>query len=157
MTDKFDESYRPKNPIYPGPRLPSPGNQDNEQFEGDQEDRVSRYQRERDEALVAFGEAGADVGQLEFQLDEAVERESKAEDERDEARPKAAALREALAFYADPESYHAIGFLADRPCGAFADDFSEDHGDEYYNRPMPGKAAREALWAHLRPHIGDKG
>ncbi len=130
MTDKFDKSYRPKNPIYPGPRLPSPGNQDNEQFEGDQEDRVSRYQRERDEAraeaavlreaagglldcpihsgdwehrrrlgnlisnpspavarmLAAVEVAEADVRQLEFQLDEAVERELKTEDDLTDAR-----------------------------------------------------------------------
>lgn len=54
-------------------------------------------------------------------------------------------LREALTFYADPETYDAIMFIADPPCGEFADDFSEDHGDPYYNRAMPGKHAREAL------------
>ena len=48
----------------------------------------------------------------------------------------------ALAFYADPESYHAISFLPDRPAGAFADDFSFD---EEYNRDMPGKLARNIL------------
>lgn len=56
-------------------------------------------------------------------------------------------LREVVHFYADPQSYHAIAFFVDRPAGSFADDFSEDdetraHG---YNRPMPGKLAREAL------------
>lgn len=52
---------------------------------------------------------------------------------------------EALDFYADPENYHAISFLLDRPCGGFADDFSEDHGHGDYERPMPGKLAREVL------------
>jgi hypothetical protein len=54
-------------------------------------------------------------------------------------------LREALVMYADPESYHAIAFYFDRPCGEFADDFSEDHGNSFYQRPMPGARARAAL------------
>jgi hypothetical protein len=54
-------------------------------------------------------------------------------------------LREALEFYADPETYHAIAFLEERPCGNFMDDFSEDHGHEDYDRAMPGKLARAAL------------
>lgn len=54
-------------------------------------------------------------------------------------------LRSALAFYADPGNYHGIRFWQDRPAGAFADDFSEDHGDDFYDRPMPGKLARKAL------------
>lgn len=52
---------------------------------------------------------------------------------------------EALDFYADPENYHAISFLMDRPCGGFADDFSEDHGHPDYDRPMPGALARKTL------------
>lgn len=55
-------------------------------------------------------------------------------------------LREALEFYADPETYHAITFMIDPPCGGFEDDFDEDHGDEFYDRPMPGKRARAALY-----------
>lgn len=54
-------------------------------------------------------------------------------------------LRAALEFYADPQSYHAIAFLVDRPAGGFADDFDDEHGDEFYERPMPGKTARRAL------------
>lgn len=54
---------------------------------------------------------------------------------------------EALAFYADPESYHGIMIMVDRPAGEFADDLSEDHGHEGYDRPMPGKRARKALAA----------
>ena len=53
-------------------------------------------------------------------------------------------LREALEFYANPENYHAMAFLYDPPCGGFAEDFS-DAGHEDYDRPMPGKTAREAL------------
>ena len=56
-----------------------------------------------------------------------------------------AGLRETLVVYADPGFYHAIGFGFDRPCGDFADDFSEDHADPFYDRPMPGAAARAAL------------
>ena len=54
-------------------------------------------------------------------------------------------LREALAFYADPDTYFAIAFWPDPPCGDFIEDFSEDHGDPFYNRAMPGRTARDAL------------
>jgi hypothetical protein len=63
-------------------------------------------------------------------------------DKRDET---IAILREALRFYADPGNYHAISFMFDRPCGGFADDFSKDHGDEFYRRRMPGALARRVL------------
>lgn len=53
----------------------------------------------------------------------------------------------ALAFYADPGVYHAVAFLFDPPCGGFDEDFDEDHGDEFYQRPMPGKRARAAMQA----------
>lgn len=67
-------------------------------------------------------------------------------------------LREALEFYADPDTYHAISFMGDRPCGAFADDLSEDEFTEEagYFRPMPGKTAREAL-AHEEQQNTNKG
>lgn len=55
-------------------------------------------------------------------------------------------LSEALCFYADPDTYFAIGFLADKPCGEFIDDFSDDHGFNDYDRSMPGKLAREVLF-----------
>jgi len=54
-------------------------------------------------------------------------------------------LREALAFYADPDTYHAIGIFADPPCGEFSDDFDADHHDAPIFRP--GKRARAALAA----------
>ena len=51
---------------------------------------------------------------------------------------------ETLALYADPESYHAIAMMYDRPCGWFADDVSKtDH--PHYARKMHGAAARKAL------------
>jgi hypothetical protein len=53
----------------------------------------------------------------------------------------------AIAFYADQETYHAVAFLFDPPCGEFDDDFEEDHGHPDYERPMPGKRARAALKA----------
>lgn len=61
---------------------------------------------------------------------------------------------EALAFYARPSNYHAIGFVFDRPCGDFAVDFDEDHGNKFYDRPMPGKRARAAL-DKARKEMGD--
>lgn len=56
-----------------------------------------------------------------------------------------AALREALKFYADPDNYIAISFLSDPPCGEFMNDFDEDHGNPFVDRPMPGKRARALL------------
>lgn len=55
-------------------------------------------------------------------------------------------LIEALAFYAAADTYHAIGFFPDPPCGEFMQDFSE-HGDLTYpdGDMRPGKRAREAL------------
>jgi len=53
-------------------------------------------------------------------------------------------LVEALAFYANPETYHAVGFLFDHPSGDFKDDFSHDDWMDY-DRPMAGKHARDAL------------
>lgn len=63
------------------------------------------------------------------------------------ARAEAVALREALEFYADPETYHACTFLFDSPTGGFDEDLDEDHGHGRYDRPMPGKLARQALAA----------
>jgi len=54
-------------------------------------------------------------------------------------------LGDALEFYADPGTYHAISFMFDPPCGGFDTDFDEEHGDKFYERPMPGKRARKAL------------
>lgn len=62
-----------------------------------------------------------------------------------EAARKIEKLEAALNFYADPETYHACTFLFDRPTGGFDDDFSDDHGHEDYDRPMPGTIARDAL------------
>jgi len=55
-------------------------------------------------------------------------------------------VRAALMFYANPETYFAIGFFPDPPCGKFMEDFS-DTGPSYGQRP--GKRAREALEASL--------
>lgn len=92
------------------------------------------------------------VCELQADVCALTERAAAAERERDEA-------LDVVSFYANPESYHAISFLFDRPCGDFANDFSEDHGHEDYERPMPGKLAREILRggdkAEARDHIAD--
>lgn len=62
-------------------------------------------------------------------------------------------LHDALAFYANPETYHAIAFLGDPPCGEFANDCSLEHTADY-DRPMPGKMARETL-QKVRAEYGD--
>lgn len=59
----------------------------------------------------------------------------------------------ALEQYANPEFYHAIMVLADRPAGGFADDLSEvEH--YFYDRPMHGKLARDTL-QRLADEYGD--
>jgi len=65
-------------------------------------------------------------------------------------------MRGALEFYANPETYHACGFMFDPPTGGFDEDFSDDHGHEDYPRAMPGKAARQALSA-LTPKEPNNG
>jgi hypothetical protein len=65
----------------------------------------------------------------------------------------------ALEFYASPDTYFAIGFFPDPPCGAFMEDFSE-HGDLDYadGDQRPGKRAREALqewFALVTPEASD--
>ena len=54
-------------------------------------------------------------------------------------------LEKALIFYADAETYFAIGFFPDPPCGEFMEDF-EHCGDLGYK---PGKRARDVLRATL--------
>jgi hypothetical protein len=51
-------------------------------------------------------------------------------------------LEAALEFYAQPETYFAIAFVGDPPCGEFLDDFEETELGE-----KPGKRARAALLA----------
>lgn len=63
-------------------------------------------------------------------------------------------LIEALTFYALPGTYHAIAFMPDPPAGEFAEDFDENHGDNFYQRAMPGSRARAALnawWELVTP------
>lgn len=60
---------------------------------------------------------------------------------------------DALNMYASPDSYFAIGFGFDRPCGDFADDFSRVKLSDY-NRPMPGKIARAAIRKLQRSYGG---
>lgn len=57
-------------------------------------------------------------------------------------------LVEALEFYAAPETYFAIGFFADRPCGEFIHDFEETELEV-----KPGKRARTALEDILNKQI----
>lgn len=49
---------------------------------------------------------------------------------------------ETIQLYADPGFYHGCGFVFDRPTGGFDEDFSYD---ENYQRPVPGKLARQTL------------
>lgn len=66
-------------------------------------------------------------------------------DEIDRLRADRIKLIDALAFYGDAQTYHAITFWFDPPCGGFEDDFDDEHGEPFYDREMPGKLARETL------------
>ena len=61
--------------------------------------------------------------------------------------PDVQAILDALTFYADPDTYFAIGFFPDPPCGEFMDDF-----DEFDSQTKPGAAARKALKAFFKNH-----
>lgn len=54
-------------------------------------------------------------------------------------------LEDALKFYADPDTYFAIGIFPDRPCGEFIEDFSEVKDCHGFDTVKPGKRARAAL------------
>lgn len=56
-------------------------------------------------------------------------------------------LREALEFYADPDTYFAIGFMSDPPCGDFLTDISECVDSYGLDQTKPGMRARTALAA----------
>jgi hypothetical protein len=70
---------------------------------------------------------------LKKQRDEAIR-------ERDEARAWARRFFGVALFYGHPDTYFAIGFFPDPPCGQFMDDFSNTELGF-----KPGKNAREAL------------
>lgn len=61
-------------------------------------------------------------------------------------------LEDALAFYADPSTYFAIGFFPDPPCGDFMDDFEDCSRLDPNLGKEPGRKAREALnfWEELK-------
>lgn len=61
---------------------------------------------------------------------------------REAAERQVEALREALSFYANPETYFAIAFMGDSPHGDFLDDFEDVPG---FGAEKPGKRARAAL------------
>ena len=65
-------------------------------------------------------------------------------------------LMNALRFYADPDTYFAIGWFPDSPCGEFIEDFDErytDFSSNRYNRKMPGKLARETIRDQYRMYL----
>lgn len=61
------------------------------------------------------------------------------------AEAKVRELETALRFYADPDSYVAIAFFGDRPCGDFIEDFDEVTDDFGFTVERPGKRARASL------------
>jgi hypothetical protein len=62
---------------------------------------------------------------------------------------------EALKFYADPDTYFAIGMFGDAPCGPFLDDFENVGGEGNLEDFRPGKRARAALDAAREDKNGE--
>lgn len=101
-------------------------------------ERVAGLERERDDAryeLSRFKDAISKRPDYEMHWEEASARADASEAE-------VARLREALEFYAEPETYHGVAFMLDPPGGGWAEDFDYD---AEYERDMPGKLARAAL------------
>jgi len=82
-----------------------------------------------------------DFLELQDALPSALEDIAGAEERAEKYKEMADELAEALGFYADPETYAAIGFFPDRPCGEFIYDFS----DCGMLGEKPGAKAREAI------------
>ena len=66
-------------------------------------------------------------------------------------------MLETLAFYADADTYFAIGIIPDAPCGEFATDFDDinmlnDRDEVCYTVNRPGKRARDAIQQVLCLH-----
>jgi hypothetical protein len=62
--------------------------------------------------------------------------------------PEIIKLIRALQFYADPETYYAIGFFPDPPCGDFINDFDDIR--------KPGALARKTLIELHIPYTYEK-
>ncbi len=92
-------------------------------------------------AQIAESEAREAVSMLEHSLLD--QRQAGIDEERERWRRDVEPVFEAIEFCATAGTYHAILIVPDRPAGGFADDFSEDHGDDFYERPMPGAEARK--------------
>ncbi len=113
-----------------------------------------RSERDQLQATIARleGEIEGITQDYTQKLNGATEKLDEAEAERDQLQATVTAqqeeikgLRETLEYYANPNTYHACSFFIEPPTGGFGDDFDEGH--EGYDRPMPGKSARQALAA----------
>jgi cell division septum initiation protein DivIVA len=99
-------------------------------------------QDEIDRLKARIGELEQQLGECSGGFDTSTKMIASLEAERDR-------LRGALEFYADPETYFGVAFMADRPCGDFVEDFEKLTGD--LGHPdggaweKPGKRARAAL------------
>ena len=89
------------------------------------DDEIKRLEKEMgDFGTIGYMSAASDAKEALRKKDEVIEE-----------------MREALEFYADPETYFAIGFFPDKPCGDFIEDFYDTEILGY----KPGKRARDCL------------
>ena len=108
-----------------------------------------RLRGERDRSIRTASRLAMDVAERDSLIEEYKAEIERLRIERDTvSKPLHAEierLKTALEFYADPETYAAIAFLPDPPCGDFCKDFSDDHGHDLLPGFRPGKRARAAL------------
>jgi hypothetical protein len=104
------------------------------------EERLKEVERQRDNANAALEEAEQRAHRWKDEAQRAGAEADKAEAALADRDRQVRELRDALAFYADPDTYFAIGFAGDSPCGEFLEDLEEIGG-----APRPGKRARAAL------------
>lgn len=101
---------------------------------------LERYKALEFVRTVGEPPSGATIAALQRDKGKALLDLLASEEQAEALQAKVARYEVALAFYADPETYFAVGFLSDPPCGEFTEDFDET---EYGYKP--GKRAREAL------------
>lgn len=96
----------------------------------------------------ARGEPRVPLSVLEARTHEKQEWRDKWFEQRDRleaAERRVQGLESALRFYADPDTYFAIGVMGDPPCGEFLDDFENLGGEGNLEDWKPGKRARSVL------------
>ena len=88
----------------------------------------------------------------EREISDVIEASKEALVELAKARTEVERLREALEFYADPDTWFAVALFPDPPCGEIVNDIGTTEGWEEMPYERPGKRARAALAPEATPN-----